>query len=194
VSELLSPNSKRNDKETDMNKHIAIACSFAAMIFAATNGHAQTSNPAAGNASAADQAFLNEAIQGDLAEVNMGKLAQEKGQSEAAKQFGQMLEQDHGQHLQKAKDSAQQMGMTPPTEPNAKQKKMYDQLSKMSGAQFDKEFAQHMVKDHKEDIGKYEREAKSKGPLAQFAQQTIPTLQKHLQTAERLAEQKSSKR
>jgi putative membrane protein len=164
------------------------------MIFAATNGHAQTSNPAAGNASAADQAFLNEAIQGDLAEVNMGKLAQEKGQSEAAKQFGQMLEQDHGQHLQKAKDSAQQMGMTPPTEPNAKQKKMYDQLSKMSGAQFDKEFAQHMVKDHKEDIGKYEKEAKSKGPLAQFAQQTIPTLQKHLQTAERLAEQKSSKR
>jgi putative membrane protein len=64
----------------------------------------------------------------------------------------------------------------------------------MSGAQFDKEFAQHMVKDHKEDIGKYEKEAKSKGPLAQFAQQTIPTLQKHLQTAERLAEQKSSKR
>jgi putative membrane protein len=51
-----------------------------------------------------------------------------------------------------------------------------------------------MIMDHKEDIGKYEKEAKSKGPLAQFAQQTIPILQKHLQTAERLAEQKSSKR
>jgi len=84
------------------------------------------------------------------------------------------------------------MGVSPPTEPNAKQKKMYDQLSEMSGAQFDKEFAQHMIMDHKEDIGKYEKEAKSKGPLAQFAEQTIPTLQKHLQTAERLAEQKSS--
>jgi putative membrane protein len=177
-----------------MNKHIAVACSFAAMIFVTTNGHAQTSNAAAGKANAADQTFLNEAIQGDLAEVNMGKLAQEKGQSEAAKQFGQMLEQDHGQHLQKAKDSAQQMGVTPPTEPNAKQKRMYDQLSKMSGAQFDKEFAQHLIRDHKEDIGKYEKEAKSKGPLAQFAQQTIPTLQKHLQTAERLYEQKSSQR
>jgi putative membrane protein len=171
-----------------MNKHIAIACSFAVIVFTATNGNAQT-----GKASAADQAFLNGAIQGDLAEVNMGKLAQEKGQSEAAKQFGQMLVQDHGQHLQKAKDSAQEMGVSPPTEPNAKQKKTYDQLSKMSDAQFDKEFAQHMVMDHKEDIGKYEKEAKSKGPLAQFAQQTIPTLQKHLQAAERLAE-KSSKR
>ena len=109
-----------------MNKNFAIACSLAAMIFAATNGHAQTSNAPAGKANAADQTFLNEAIQGDLAEVNMGKLAQEKGQSEAAKQFGQMLEQDHGQHLQKAKDSAQQMGVTPPTEPNAKQQKLYD--------------------------------------------------------------------
>jgi putative membrane protein len=183
-----------NEKETNMNRHIAIVCSFAAMIFAATNAHAQTSNAAAGKASVADQAFLNEAIQGDLAEVNMGKLAQEKGHSEAAKQFGQMLEQDHGQHLQKAKDSAQQMGVTPPTEPNAKQKQMYDQLSKMSGAQFDKEFAQHMIRDHKEDIGKYEKEAKSKGPLAEFAEQTIPTLQKHLQTAQRIAEQKSSQR
>jgi len=177
-----------------MNKHIAIACSCAAIIFVATNGHAQTSRVPAGKASAASQTFLKEAIQGDLAEVNMGKLAQEKGQSAATKQFGQMLEQDHGQHLQKAKDSAQQMGVSAPTEPNAKQKKMYDQLSKMSGAQFDKQFAQHMIMDHKEDIGKYEKKAKSKGPLAQFAEQTLPTLQKHLQTAERLAEQKSSQR
>ena len=177
-----------------MNKCIAIACGFAAMIFVATSGHAQTSSVPAGKASAADQTFLKEAIRGDLAEVNMGKLAQEKGQSAATKQFGQMLEQDHGQHLQKAKDSAQQMGVSAPTEPNAKQKKMYDQLSKMSGAQFDKQFAQHMIMDHKEDIGKYEKKAKSKGPLAQFAEQTLPTLQKHLQTAQRLAEQKSSQR
>jgi putative membrane protein len=169
-----------------MKKYMIFACSLAAIVLGATNGYAQT------KASAADQTFLKEAIQGDLAEVRMGKLAQEKGQNEAAKQFGQMLEQDHGQHLQKAKDSAQQLGVTPPTEPNSKQNKMYDQLSKMSGAQFDKEFAQHMIKDHKEDIRKYQKEAKSKGPLAELAQQTIPTLQKHLQTAETLAGQKSS--
>jgi putative membrane protein len=51
-----------------------------------------------------------------------------------------------------------------------------------------------MVTDHKQDISKYEKEAKSKGPLADFAQQTIPTLQKHLQTAESLTGQKSSQR
>jgi len=135
-------------------------------------------------ASKADQSFLKEAIEGDMAEVKMGELAQQKGQSQDVKQFGQMLQDDHGKHLQQAQQQAQQMGVTPPTQPNAKQKAMYDHMSKLSGAQFDKAFAQGMVKDHKQDIAKYQKEAKSKGPLAQFAQQTLPVLQKHLQTAQ----------
>jgi putative membrane protein len=135
-------------------------------------------------ASKADQKFLKEAVAGDLAEVNMGRLAQQNGQSEDVKQFGQMLQNDHGQHLQKAQAMAQQMGVTPPTDPMPKAKKMYDRLSKEQGAKFDKAFAKAMVKDHKEDIAKYQKEAKSKGPLAQFAEETVPTLQKHLQTAQ----------
>jgi putative membrane protein len=47
-----------------------------------------------------------------------------------------------------------------------------------------------MVTDHKKDIAKYEKEAKSKGPLADFAKETLPTLQHHLQTAEALEKQK----
>jgi putative membrane protein len=155
---------------------------------AATAPAAGTSSTQAGTqkASKADQAFLKEAIEGDLSEVKMGELAQQKGQSQDVKQFGQMLQQDHGQHLQQAQQQAQQMGVTPPTQPNTKQKATYDHLSKLSGAQFDKAFAKDTVKDHKEDIAKYQKEAKGKGPLAGFAQQTLPVLQKHLQTAQSL--------
>jgi putative membrane protein len=149
------------------------------------NQNAATANQAgAQKASKADQAFLKDAVQGDLSEVKMGQLAQQKGQSQDVKQFGQMLQQDHGQHLQQSQQMAQQMGVTPPSEPNAEQKKMYDRLSKMNGTQFDKAFAKDMVQDHKKDIAKYQKEAKSKGPLAGFAQQTVPVLQKHLQTAQ----------
>jgi putative membrane protein len=136
-----------------------------------------------------EQHFLAEAIQGDLAEVNMGKLAQEKGQADDVKQFGQMLQQDHGDHLKKAEQMAQQLGVTPPNSPNAKQQAMHEKLEKLSGSTFDKEFKQAMVKDHQEDIAKYRREAKSKGPLAQFAQETIPTLEKHLKHAQGLGRQ-----
>jgi putative membrane protein len=141
---------------------------------------------AAQKPSKADEAFVKDAIQGDLAEVKVGELAQQKGQSQDAKSFGQMLQQDHSQNLQQAQQLAQQLGVTPPTEPNAKQKAMYDHLNKLSGAQFDKAFAQGMVKDHKEDIAKFQKQTKSKGPTAQFAEQTLPVLQKHLQTAQSL--------
>jgi hypothetical protein len=41
------------------------------------------------------------------------------------------------------------MGLVARAEPNAKQKKMYGQVSKLSNAQFDEHFAEDMVKDHK---------------------------------------------
>jgi putative membrane protein len=148
----------------------------------ATTGQANTAN--AEKLSKADQSFMKEAIQGDLAEVKVGQLAQQKGESQDVKQFGQTLQQDHSQNLQQAQQLAQQDGMTPPTEPNAEQKKMYDKLSKLSGAQFDKAFAKDSVADHKKDIAKFEKEAKKQGPIAQFAQQTLPVLQKHLKMAQ----------
>ena len=63
-----------------------------------------------------------------------------------------MLEKDHSDANTKATAAANSVGMTPPTEPNKKQKADYDRMSKLSGAQFDKAFATHMVSDHKKDI------------------------------------------
>ncbi len=172
-----------------MNSYRTIVLGFAAALtLAGVNAVAQTMNAPPGTLAKADQNFLNDSIQGDLAEIDVGKLAQQKGNTQDVKQFGQMLEQDHSQHLQKAKQTAQQMGLTAPSEPNAKQKKTYDRLSKLSGTQFDQQFAQDAISDHKQDISKFEKEAKSTGPLADFAQQTLPTLQKHLQTAQSLAQ------
>ena len=142
------------------------------------------SNSGTQKASKAEQHFLIEGMQGDMAEVQLGKLAQQKGQSEDVKQFGQMLEQDHSQHLQQAQQEAQQLGINAPQQVNAKQKATYERMSKLTGAQFDKQFTKHEVQDHKKDIAEYQKQAKSKGPLAQFAQQTVPVLQKHLQAAE----------
>ena len=140
----------------------------------------------------ADQKFIKEAIEGNLAEVQMGQLAQKNGASSEAKNFGQMLVTDHGQANTKATSVASSLNVTPPSEPNAKQKKEYDKMSKLTGAAFDKAFAQHMVADHKKDIAAFQKETKSKNQtVAGFASETLPTLQKHLQTAQSL--QKSNK-
>jgi putative membrane protein len=147
---------------------------------------------------AADQAsqkFIKEAIEGNLAEVAVGKLAQEKGQSEGVRSFGAQLVKDHGAANEKATALAKNMGVTPPAEPNKKQKAVYDKLSKLSGDRFDREFAKEMVADHKRDVAAFEKEAKRKeAPTAAFVGETLPTLRHHLGMAQALAAGKSASR
>src|SRR5436190_3138361 len=133
------------------------------------------------------QAFLKKAIEGNFAEVEMGKLAQQNGQSEDVKKFGQMLSDDHSAANQKAIDAAKSMGVTPPDGPNAKQKADYEKMSKMSGPQFDRDFATHMVADHQKDIAEYTKASKSPDAAGEYAKGKIPVLQKHLETARSLA-------
>ena len=144
-------------------------------------------------ADTASQKFIKEAIQGNLAEVAVGKLAQDKGKSDGVRSFGQMLATDHSAANQKATTVANTLGVTPPTEPNKKQKTTYDKLAKLSGDAFDREFAKAMVQDHKKDIKEFEKEAKkSDDPAAAFAKETLPTLHKHLETAQSLASGKTA--
>jgi putative membrane protein len=170
-----------------MRKFWIAALSILAAVVAWTSG--------ALAADKASQKFITEAIQGNLAEIAVGKLAQQKGQSDGVRSFGAQLVSDHTAANDKAMSVAQSMGVSPPNEPNKKQKAVYDRLSKLSGDNFDREFAKAMVDDHKNDIREFEKEAKKKNdPAAEFANQTLPTLRKHLEMAQSLASGKSASR
>jgi putative membrane protein len=164
-----------------------------AAAFALATLFALSPSTAAPRAKSNDQRFMTEAIQGDLSEVKMGRLAQEKGQGDNVKQFGKMLEQDHSEHLQQAQQIADKNGLKAPTEPNRKQQRAYEKLSGLSGSKFDTAFARDMVRDHEQDISKYRKEANSKSDLTEFAKQTVPVLQKHLHAAETLTPKHSGK-
>jgi putative membrane protein len=109
------------------------------------------------------------------------------------KSFGQMITSDHNSANQKATEAAQSLGVTPPSGPNTKQNADYDKMSKMNGAAFDKMFAQHMVKDHRKDIKQYQKASKNQDSAGQYAQNALPTLQKHLETAQSLIKQKAAR-
>jgi len=140
------------------------------------------------------QSFLKKAIQGNYAEVEMGKLAQQNGQSDNVKNFGQILQTDHTAANEKAIDAAKSIGVTPPDGPNAKQKADYDKMSKISGPQFDRDFATHMVADHQKDIAEYKKASKTADAAGEYAKGSIPVLQKHLEIAKSLASKKTSSR
>jgi len=143
--------------------------------------------------SSATKTFLTEAIEGNYAEIQMGEFAQKNGQSDGVRSVGKMLIDDHGQANRKAIDTAKSMNITAPNGPNAKQKSDYDRMARMNGPAFDKSFAQHMVKDHQKDIAAYKKQSKSKDASGEYAQQTLPALQMHLEEAQKLQRQ-STKR
>lgn len=142
------------------------------------------------------QKFIKAAIQGDIAEIDVGKLAQEKGQSDAVKQYGAMLVKDHSEHKAKAEEVASQLGVTAPTGSSLGEKATYTKLKLLSGASFDKSFAKSMVSDHQGDIKNYKKEAAKNDAAGKLAKETLPVLRHHLEVAEQLTakNQKQSSR
>jgi len=134
----------------------------------------------------ADHSFVMEAAMGGMAEVELGKLASEKAQSEQVKQFAQRMVTDHGKANDELKTLAQNKNISLPTDPGAKHKATKDRLSKMSGAAFDKAYMQEMLNDHRKDVSDFQKESRSgKDPdVKAWATKTLPTLQEHLQLAQ----------
>lgn len=128
--------------------------------------------------------FLKDAMEGDNSEVMLGKLAVAQG--DATKSYGQMLVDDHSMHLPKVEKVAAGLNVPKDSETMPAAQKERDKLKGLHGADFDKEFAKYMAKDHKKDIADYEKAAKMPGAVGQLAQQTLPTLHKHLDEAKRL--------
>lgn len=155
-------------------------------MFAQNNANGITPGSSSAKAvSSADKKFATGAAQGGLAEVELGKLATQKGQSDKVKQFGQRMIDDHSNANTQLKSIAQKNNITLPTDINAKDQALKDKLSGLSGSDFDRAYMTAMVKDHQKDIGEFQREASSgsNADLKGFAAQTLPTLQEHLRMA-----------
>lgn len=139
-----------------------------------------------------DTTFVKDAAQGGLM-VQLGKLAQEKAGNEKGKEFGKRMEQDHSKANEELKKIASDKDVQLSNELDKKHKGKVDKLTKLSGADFDKQYMDAMVSDDKEDIKKFQRADKGKdAELKQFARQTLPTLKEHLQLAESTVQQVKS--
>ena len=165
--------------------HVAVVLALASALPPAV-ASAQTVGDS--KPSLADQKFLKEAAGGGAAEVRLGRLALDKAASPEVKQFAQRIVEDHGKANEQLKAAVAAQGVSVSAEMPADARKSYERLSKLSGDAFDRAYVQDMVKDHRKDVTLFEDQAKNgKDPaLKQFAQATLPTLQAHLQMAERL--------
>jgi putative membrane protein len=132
-----------------------------------------------------ERRFLKEACRADLAEVQLGKLAEQKAASPEVKQFAQRMIKDHSANADKLKQVAKEEGVMLPQMLSAKDEATKKQLEKLSGKQFDEGYMKDMVQDHTKDVATFRTEAeKATTPaVKEYASTTLPTLESHLKEA-----------
>jgi putative membrane protein len=154
------------------------------------NGNANTgAGRQGGTLGTADRRFLTAAAMSGMAEVELGQLAVQRGASDAVKQFGQRMVDDHTRANQELIGLASGAGVTLPTALDAKHRALVDRMSRLSGAAFDRAYKSQMVKDHTSAVALFQREAGrgAHADLKAFATRTLPTLQEHLGMAREMA-------
>jgi predicted outer membrane protein len=139
---------------------------------------------------ATDEEFLKAAIGINLAEIDAGEMAQEKGQSDGVKEFGKMLVDDHTKANEEATRLAEESKVTPPNAASEKEQEAAKKLSGLSGAAFDTEFVSHMAMGHEEAIAMFKDKADDgDNAVSTFAKDMLPDLEKHLEKAQSLMQE-----
>jgi putative membrane protein len=132
-----------------------------------------------------DAQFLISAAEINLEEIKLGQLAQQNGGSSSVKEMGKMMEDAHTQSYNELTVLAQNKIVTIPTEMNANGTAFYNKMNGKSGVEFDKEYTEIMIQDHKKAIELFESASNTSrdAEVKQFATKTLPVLQNHLNTA-----------
>jgi putative membrane protein len=136
-----------------------------------------------------ERKFMTTAASGGMMEVEAGKLGQERGQSAAVKQFGATLMRDHEQVNAELKQLAERKGIELPTQMTKEHQAQLDKLRKAKGAEFDRMYIEQVgLEEHKKDIAAFERVIRESNDaeVRDFAQKTLPVLQKHHAQAKQL--------
>jgi len=132
----------------NQNRYFLSTCALSAVALLCPLGFSQNTT----TASASDKKFVHSALEGGNAEVKLGQLAMQKGNSEDVKQFGQKMVDDHTKMGEQMKQVAQQEGINVPDGIPAKDKALETKLNSLSGDAFDKAYIKAMVQDHRKDL------------------------------------------
>lgn len=133
-----------------------------------------------------DEKMVKQIAESHLAEINAGKLAQDKSGSNQVKSFAKKMVDDHTKALDELKQLAQSKGATLPTEPSRAQMAEEKRLQGLSGDKFDRQYLQQSGdRAHKETHRLLQRAASraEDTDLKNYASKAIGTVETHQQMA-----------
>jgi putative membrane protein len=171
---------------------LAIAAAAALAGCASQHHTAMGANPApsAARLAAADLAFANTAAGNDMYEIEVSRVAMTRASNPQVRGYAQMLVDHHTTSSKELTAVLRAKGVAPPAAlPPDKQAKIA-QLSRLQGAEFDREYIRVSgVQDHQTAIALFDQASRTLADpdLRGFAVKTLPVLRQHLQSAQNIA-------
>jgi putative membrane protein len=139
-----------------------------------------------------DKKFIDKALSSNAAEVELGRLAEQRAGSDDVREFARTMQQHHRQASEEVAALSSEH-RADDAEPERKQRKKIDQLAELEDGQaFDAAYAALMVELHQQDIELFEEVADNDAysqPVRELAQQKLGGLRQHLQQAQQLDRQ-----
>jgi putative membrane protein len=133
--------------------------------------------------------FVKEAAISDMFEIQSSQLAQTKG-DDATKTFASQMVADHSKTTDELKEFVHsgKVQATLPAGLDSAHQRMLDKLKNLNGDDFEKEYDSDQVSGHKDAVSLFSRYAKGgkNATLKDWASQTLPTIQHHLEMAQGL--------
>lgn len=142
-----------------------------------------------------DSEFLVDQAEINLAEIEIGKLAQTKSTNPEVKKFGKMLVDEHTKSASEVSALAKAKNFTLPTSITEDGKEEYKKLNEKSGLDFDKKFADMMIDGHEKAIDKLKKasEKATDQDVKLWASNNIAGLTAHLEHAKMLKQELDKK-
>jgi putative membrane protein len=141
-----------------------------------------------------DRKYFRDIAEANMAEVQTGKVAQQKASSDEVKKFAQHMVDDHGKMLEEQQSMAKTKGVQLPKQPKKEHQSALKKLESTSGADFDRTYMQQMVRDHEKTLKLVRDAAKNaKDPeIKQAAEKAAPDVEEHLKMAKQIMEKEKS--
>lgn len=170
---------------------LALGASVLASGLAFSPASAQQTQPRSSAPAGATQAttqvttkdFVTKAAIGSMYEVEAGKLASERAQSNEVKQIAQRIVKDHSAAQKDLKEalSKSKAGVQPPAELDSEHQQKLQKLKAAQGAGFDSLYVSMMRDDHENDHELFQAYARNgEDPaLKAFAEKTLKVIDAH---------------
>jgi len=132
------------------------------------------------------KAFMQDAAQANQTEIAMANIAETRGQNSAVRELAKMMLDDHQQNYNLLQGLAQNHRVVLNASLGLLNQHAVNRLQKADIANFDKDYAKAMLKDHVKCITRFDKAvAEIEEPdVKLYAQNTLPALRKHLKHAE----------